>query len=76
MTGMDLLHILDYHAHLVLYDSDPGDTMIVVTLGLSFENLALQHYLTVRSCILGCRYCLDFSVSLCYLVGYCLITKY
>ena len=63
MSGTALLHILDYHACLVLYDSDPGDTMVVVTSGLSFENLPLQHYLTVRSCILGYRCCLDFNLS-------------
>ena len=60
MSDVDILHILNYYAHLVLHDSDPGDTVIVVTLGLSFKNLPLHHYLTVRSCILDCNYCLDF----------------
>ena len=43
MPGTDLLHILNYGAHLVLYDSGPGDTMIVVAMGLPFKNLPLQY---------------------------------
>ena len=41
-----------FHAHLVVYDSDPGDTMIVVTCGFSFENLPLQHVLRLNSEVL------------------------
>ena len=36
MSGMDLLHILNSCSCLVLDDSDPGDAMIVVTLGAFF----------------------------------------
>ena len=50
------------HAHLVLYASDPGDTMIVVTSGLSFKNLPLQQYFTLRSCTLGCWCCLGLGM--------------
>ena len=64
-----------FHACLVLYDSDLGDTMIVVTSGFSFKNFPLQHHLTVRSCILGCRCFLGLDVLSVALV-FCHLSKY
>ena len=47
----------------------------MVTLGLSFENVLLQIYLTARSCILGCRCCLGLGV-LSLALGICCFFKY
>ena len=62
-----------FGSHPVLYDSDPGDTLIMVIPGLSFEKLRLQHYLTVN--ILGCRCSLGLGVlslalEMCHLSEY------
>ena len=48
------LHGSAFHTFCVclLNLPDADNTMILVTLGLSFKNLLLQHYLSVRSCIL------------------------
>ena len=46
------------------------EIIVVVTSGLSFENLPLQHYLALRSCILGCRCFLDHGVLRAAL-GFC-----